>query len=228
MAVFCSTQCTTNTAVRLAYLPCPLCPDVSTQPPPTPGPVEEEFNTPPSVVSLDPINPQYFIVGTGIPAAYSSVGTDAVIELFLAPLVAGVDAIGPSANGAYEIDLQAGQALGMLFGATLLAPFQITNLYDVDLTVQAGSETATLQLVRDTTTPSGYRWTDGAGYNIVDSAGNTMQTTVQNVTRLTYLIDGGLLEPDALDLGTSTWTLTATPREGSSDPVVLTVTVTTS
>lgn len=228
MAIFCSTLCTTHTAVRLAYAPCPTCPDTPTQAPPTPGPTVTTFNAPPSPNSVDPLAPNYFIAGTGIPVEFASVETDSVIELVLAPIVAGVAAIGPSVDGAYTIDLGPGQALGMVFGVTLQAPFRITQLYDVDLTVAAGSEVATLQLVRDTGTASGYRWTDGASYNIVDSDGNPGLTTVQNVTRLTYLVSGGLLEPDALDLGTSTWTLTATPLTGDADPVVLTVTVITS
>lgn len=227
MAVFCSTQCTTNTAVRLAYLPCPLCPEVPTQPPPEQGPITATFGAPPSVNSLDPQNPEYLLVGTGIPAEHASVSTDTVIELFLVPIIAGVDAAGPPDGIHYVVDLGPGQSLGMAFGVTLQAPFKITDLYDVTLTVVHGSDTATLQLVRDPATASGYRWTDGADYNIVDSVGNAMQTTVQNVTRPSYLVDGGLLPPEAATLGQTGWFMVASPRYGDGEEVSLAITVMT-
>lgn len=224
MATFCQTHCTPNVPVRLAEMPCPTCPDSPAQPPPQPGEPVEEFNAPPSVNSLDPDAPTYFRAGTGIPAEYSTVGTDSVIELFLAPLIAANSAIGPSVDGEYDVTLNPGQQLAMVFGATLLAPFRITSLYDVDLTVTAGGDSTTLALVRDTTTSSGYRWTDGASYNIIDSEGNAGQTTVQNVTRLTYLVSGGLLPPAATDPGQSTWVLTATHHD-TGESVVATVVV---
>lgn len=224
MAQFCQQFCSTNVAVRLAQMPCPTCPDLPSQPPPVPGPAEEQFNVPPSQLSLNPEAPQYFRVGTGIPAENSTVGTDSVIELFLAPLVAGTGDLGPSVAGAYAVTLSPGQELGMVFGATLLASFRITSLYDVDLTVAAGGDSVTLALVRDTSTPSGYVWSDGAAYNITDSTGNTGQTTVQNVTRLSYLVDAGLLPAAALDPGVSTWALSAEHRE-TGEIVTATVTV---
>lgn len=227
MAQFCSTFCTTNTAVRLASQPCATCPDNPTQPPPTPGPVEEEFNEPPTVNSLDPVAPQFFIAGSGIPAEFATVATNSVIELFLAPIIGNVEAAGPSVDGAYDIALAPGQELAVLFGATILAPFKITTLYDVDLTVTAGGDSMTLALAVDNTAESGYKWTDGAAYNIVDSDGNAQGTTVQNVTRLRFLVDGGLLPPAAEDPGLSTWVLTATPKAGGP-AVVATVNVTTS
>lgn len=226
MAQFCSTFCTTNTAVRLASQPCATCPENPTQPPPTPGPVEEVFNEPPSVNSLDPLAPQFFAVGSGIPAEHATVATNSVIELFLAPIIGGVQAIGPSVDGAYEVELAPGQELGMVFGATILAPFKITTLYDVDLSVTAGGDSTTLALVLDNTAASGYRWTDGDTYNITDSDGNAQGTTVQNVTRPRFLVDGGLLPPAAEDPGLSTWVLTATPKAGGP-AVIATVNVTT-
>jgi hypothetical protein len=166
-----------------------------------------------------------FRAGSGIPAATASSATDGAIELVLMPFVGSVgEFVDPDTGGNYAIDLAAGQRLAVAFGASLVSGenVKITDYYDVVMSVTAGGDTATLSLV-SSSTPSGYTWTDGASYNIVDSAGDA--ATVQNVTRLNFLVPA-LLPPAALDPGLSVWTLEAV-RRGSGEITTLTINVTT-
>lgn len=188
----CRNTCAPAPASRLVQPPCFVCRDVFPLPvaPNPPGPVSAIIGTTPSTFSLKPDGT--FITGTGISSSGSAVATDGSLELFLAPLVAHVE--GSEMSPPYAVELQEGQELAIVFGATLKSGFgvRITDYYDVVFNIISSEGAKQLKLVPGNT-PSGYIWTDGEGYNIVDSNGDFH--SVQNVTRPSFLgiTDTGVL-----------------------------------
>lgn len=227
--LFCTDPCGTNQPVALAAAPCFVClGDLSPVPPDEPvTPQTLVFGAPPPAQVLDG---PYFVTGTGISAAGATSGSDGALVLFLAPFIAGVTGSEASPTPAdtmtYEIELEDGQELAIAFGAALLsgAYIKITDFYDVNMLIGAGFDTTSLTLVA-ADTPSGYTWQNTAhDYEITDSDGNHMN--VQNVTRLSYLIDGGLLPAGSDAPGVKLFQLNAT-RKGTGEIIAAAIEVTT-
>jgi hypothetical protein len=208
-----------NPAFQLVSPPCFECLG-----PLVPVPQPEEFNTPPSPASLN--EDGTIINGSGISAEFATSVTDTLLELFLIPMIANTQMIGPSEEGTYVLPLPSGKELSVAFGVTSLTGRRITQDYFVELTVAVDEYSTTLSLV-DGATPSSYVWTDEAAYNITDSAGNAGLTTAQNATRLRFLVDGELLPPSADAAGVSVWVLTATNIH-TATTISATITVDTS
>lgn len=224
--MFCTDPCGTNQALALVSAPCFVClGDLSPVPPAAPVlPVTVVFGALPPAQVLDGTN---FVAGEGISAEHASVGSDGALALFLAPLIAGVTGseAAPVAAANYAIELGAGQELAIAFGAALLsgAYIRITDYYDVVFNIDAGGAPTTLTLAEGNS-PTGLVWQNAAeNYVITDSDGTAMN--VQNVTRLTYLVDGGLLPAGATDPGVSLWQLVAT-RKGTGEMTVVAISVT--
>jgi hypothetical protein len=157
-----------------------------------------EPNTPPAAPSLKPDGT--IIAGDGIPATNANTAGDAVLQSFLIPLVAGNSDAGPGTDGAYAVELQDGQQFGLAFGVTLVkandGSVSITDMYDVKLAIELGAKTANFNLVSVPTQPQKYNWVsvEDPSYIITDSATNDTGTSSQNVTRLSFLKDAGLLD----------------------------------
>nr|DAF77144.1 MAG TPA: hypothetical protein [Caudoviricetes sp.] len=175
----CRDTCSSAVPSRLVQPPCFICRGVSVSiPPAAPGAPTDDFGVSPSPFSLKPDGT--LIVGTGINGTNASVGTDGVIELFVAPFIGDVS--GSELTYPYSVELQPGQELAFAFGATLKSGYgvRITEYYDVTMILDFAGVPKTFHLI-PANTKSGYIWTDGAGYNITDSDGDLH--TVQNVTR---------------------------------------------
>ena len=183
----CRNLCGAAVPSRLVQPGCFICRGVAVSiPPAEPGPATDDFGVSPSTFSLKPDGT--LIVGTGINGANASVGSDGVIELFVAPFIG--DVLGSELTYPYSVELQDGQELAVAFGVTLKSGYgvRITEYYDVTLQIIKGSEEKVLTLI-PANTKSGYTWTDGEGYNITDSDGDLH--TVQNVTRPVWFNFGG-------------------------------------
>lgn len=175
----CRNLCDAAVPSRLVQPGCFICRGVAVSiPPAPPEPEVETFGAPPSSFSTEPDGT--FITGTGISAENATVATDGAIELFAAPLIGDVQ--GSEATYPYSIELQDGQQLAFVFGATLKSGYgvRITQYYDVTFRIMHAGEYKQFTLV-PANTKSGYIWTDGEGYDITDSDGDLH--TVQNVTR---------------------------------------------
>lgn len=178
----CRDTCATAVPKRLVQPPCFICRGVSVSiPPSAPGTPTDDFGVSPSPFSLKPDGT--LIVGTGISGANASVGSDGVIELFVAPFIGDVS--GSELTYPYSVELQDGQELAFAFGVTLKSGYgvRITEYYDVTMVLDLNGTPKTLHLI-PANTKSGYTWTDNAGYNITDSDGDLH--TVQNVTRPSF------------------------------------------
>lgn len=218
--MFCTDPCGTNQALALVAAPCFVClGDLSPVPPDAPGPVTVVFGAPPPAQVLDGGN---FVAGSGISAEHASVGSDGALALFLTPLIAGVPGseAAPVSAASYAIELADGQELAVAFGAALLsgAYTRITDYYDVVFNIDANGAQTTLTLAEGDSL-TGLVWQNVAeNYVITDSEGSAMN--VQNVTRLTYLVDAGLLPAGATDPGSSLWQLVAT-RKGTGEMIAV-------
>lgn len=178
---------------------------------------EVKPNTPPAAEALKPDGT--IVAGTGIPATNANSASDNVMQTFLIPLIAHTQDAGPGTDGAYSVELQDGQDFGVAFGATLLkgndGSIAMTDLYDVKLSIEVGGKTANFDLVSVPTQPQKYNWAsvEQPSYIITDSATNATGTTSQNVTRLTFLKDAGLVDDV---VGNVTVTMVATHKSNNA------------
>lgn len=226
--LFCTNPCGTNQPIGLVAAPCFVCLGDEFVPVPPNSPVlpaTVEIGAPPPAQVLDSGN---FVAGVGISAAHATTGTDQTIALFLAPLIAGVTGseAAPVTGNNYPITLEAGQELAIAFGAALLsgANIRITDYYDVDLLVESDGSSTTLSLAEGES-PTGLVWKDAAEtYVITDSEGGPMN--VQNVTRLTFLVDAGLLPVSALEPGVTLFLLRAKQKDSNTFTVAAAISVT--
>lgn len=227
--MFCNAPCGSNTPLPLVNPACFFCEgEIPVPVPPNaPEPATAVFGSPPPTQVLRNGD---FIAGTGISAAHAAVGTDGALALFMAPFIAGVT--GSEAQptvpgeGAYTIALEAGQDLAIAFGAALLsgAHIKITDYYDVAMFIENGGNSTTLFLAEGNT-PTGYVWKDETeSYVITDSEGGTMN--VQNVTRLSFLVDAGLLPASVLEPGVTVIQMRA-GLAGEANTIAVAIGVTT-
>lgn len=158
--------------------------------------------------------------GTGLSPEYVHLVTNQEIELILAPVIAGEAMIGPSTGSAFSQEIQGDQDTSMVFGVTT-ASGNITEGYDVTLTVSFDGQTRTLTLQDAPSTPQLYNWVDldDPTYVVTDSATNADGTSSQNATRIQYLFPS--VTPPAE--GMQTYVLQATDKQTGQ---VLTNTVT--
>lgn len=113
-----------------------------------------------------------------------------MLELFLIPAVQGDNMVlGPSINGAYTANTE--NEISIAFGVTKLSTEKwnsIVSKYDVKLSVGTDSD----NMANFTFTEKGIESDTNPEYVIVGSYKDA--NTIQNATRIRFLVDGGLIE----------------------------------
>ena len=155
-----------------------------------------------------------FLTGSGFGGEYATTVNDKVIELALAPALAGVAILGPSVDGVYPT---ADGEVSVTFAVTALgdAEVDLFNDYDIKLLAEA---TEVMSLVDGV-----WVGVNKPDYILTDSFENAV--TIQNTTRQRYLVDAGFIEATADE---EIWQLTATHKTtGATFEVMISVPKTT-
>lgn len=195
--------------------------------------VETPVVTPGVPPSSDTLKPDgKLLIGNNNPASGGITVSNNELEIFFRPGFVGIGTDIPRTGNNYTLNTQNTRDWNWTFSYYLVnnpAAKTLVDLYDIELSVASTYVNFTAFIELDSNNLYHFRNTDKS-IDVIDNVTNDIRSLIQNIERLSF-VTFGTAHPHntaGYPIGTFTFTITATRKEGDFDPLVLTSVITVS